>query len=177
MALPSKSKRGFDEACDRRVGWGNLFILSPSCFSPFSPVLISVLTSCRPKTGTFAPGVRCGFYELWLMTAALASHPSLLTSPIKESKSMSCFQLSNGAFWNMFMGFGPCWVDGRSIACLEWVRKGVLQGSPGENRQLSGCGKRATTCGKDWTNLDKIRLMCPVKNIFRLSHYICFSFH
>jgi hypothetical protein len=37
------------------------------------------------------------------------------------------------------------WVDGRSIACLEWVRKGVLHGSPWENRQLSSCGIRVTT--------------------------------
>ncbi len=32
------------------------------------------------------------------------------------------------------MGFRLDWVDGRSIACLESVCKGVLHGSPWENR-------------------------------------------
>ncbi len=30
--------------------------------------------------------------------------------------------------------FGPDWIDGRSIACLDWVCKGVLHWSPWENR-------------------------------------------
>ncbi len=77
MALPSKSKRGFDEAYDQRVGWGNLFILSPSCFSPLSPVLISNPTSCHPETGTFAPGVRCRPDELRLVITSVSSHLAL----------------------------------------------------------------------------------------------------
>jgi hypothetical protein len=87
MTLPSKSKRGFDEACDRRVGWGNLFILSSSCFSPFRPVLVSVQTSCRPKTGTFAPGARCGSDEFRLVIGIASGQISLRT-PNKRIRNL-----------------------------------------------------------------------------------------
>ncbi len=60
---------------------------------------------------------------------------------------MSCLHLSNRAFGNKNGSrlFGLDWVDGGSIACLEWVRKGVLHRSPWESRQLSSCGIRLTT--------------------------------
>ena len=64
---------------------------------------------------------------------------------------MSCFHLSNGAFGNKNVSWVLDLVGLTEGAPLDWrrVRKGVLHGSPWENRKLSSCGIRVTTGSND----------------------------
>ncbi len=134
MALPSLFKRGCDEACD--WGWaGEPFLfLSAHCFSSFCPNLISVPMSRHPRNCTCTSESRAGFDAFWLSWCLDLWINSLCTP--KRAKSVSCFHFVKRDILGIgtVHGFGPDWVDGRGMACLEWVRKGDLHGSPWENR-------------------------------------------
>ncbi len=147
MALPSCSKSGYGEACDWRVGRGTFLSFSKFCFSSFCLVLHLVPTSCRLKTGTYHSQSRCRSDELWLMATVVSSHTLFFAPPIKGWKICVLFSFFKQGILGIrtVHGFKLDWVDGRSIACLEWVCQGVLHGSPWENRQLSSCGIRVTT--------------------------------
>jgi hypothetical protein len=113
MALPSCSKRGYDEICGRREGRGTFLSFSKSCFISF----YLVPTSQCPETYTFASGARCGPNEFWLMAAVISSQHSLFEPPIRDWKSVSSFHLSNEA-------------SGDKNSSREWFRKGFLAREP-----------------------------------------------
>jgi hypothetical protein len=124
--LPSLSKRSHDVALWLRTGWGIfLFPFIPN-FSSFYIHLSRDPTSWQPRSDTWYKRSRAWFDGLLLKNNGwrqnkFSSHPH-------EHKSVSYF---NCVKWSIF---GPDWVDGRSIAWLEWVTKGVLHRSPWENR-------------------------------------------
>ncbi len=133
MALPSLYKRGCDKALWLRMGWGTLlfpFILN---FSSFHLNLFSDPTSAWPRPDTTKGRDRIWFNGFWIMRCRTEKYNSLCTPT--RAKSVSYFHCVKRGILGIGMvhGFGPDWVDGRSIAWLEWVRKGVLHGSPWEN--------------------------------------------
>ncbi len=68
---------------------------------------------------------------MWMLDG---KHISLF-APQERAKSVSCFHFVKWGILGIRMvyGFGPDWVDGRSIACLEWVcKRGFAQESLGE---------------------------------------------
>ncbi len=127
MAPPSLTKRDLFRALRVKVGWGALLFPFLYDFSSHC-LLVSNLTSTRPRYGTTTRISNTRPYGFWLMLLS-RSHPH-------EDKSVSYFHCVKRGILGIgtVHGFGPDWVDGRNIAWLEWVHKGVLNGSPWENR-------------------------------------------
>ncbi len=97
--------------------------LSAHCFSSFHLGFFGVSTSWQPWKGVCALKSTTRFNAIWLMLLSGFDNKSLCTPCVMFSLCQK------GHFGNRIGSL----VDGRSIAWLEWVRKGVLHGSPWEN--------------------------------------------
>ncbi len=86
-------------------------------------------TSQHRQNRTCNSESRPRFNALWLNCCPDNS----LRNPMR-AKSVSYFHCVKQGILGIgtVQGFGTDWVDGRSIAWLEWVPKGVLHGSPWE---------------------------------------------
>ncbi len=128
MALSSLFKRGYDEACGWGLGRGTFYIPFRSCFISFYLNLFGVPTSL--KSHLLLPIQTKILWVLIGVKAGRKIYPSLHPHEGEICVLFSLCQTGHFGNKNVSWVFGPDWVDGKSIAWLEGVRKGVFAREP-----------------------------------------------